>query len=281
MSCEAEAIIMRAEKARDFLIAQGEDRDKAAALTSTADDYQLVFGGDSGTKDIQVRPLESLPSKKFIDFLSRTAGRTLSRQYAFADWLRGNRSGRVDLAGCAVDFGQNGVLPAQMIGSANADSNTWLWGWHNPEVPKRSVQKAEWLREEWGEQLEIEEFRRYVFSLRNLNGWHVSLAACACFENSAFYCCEYRAGLTVYLLLQPPPSIFQPADPVRISKIIEEMIRMGSLHHRVMVRSFLESEGFELDMSEPAWRCAASDGRRVICTFDKMGRLVDYEALLN
>jgi hypothetical protein len=75
------------------------------------------------------------------------------------------------------DDGILATCPAQIIGSLDSESGTWLWGWANPSIPD-SLKRDALRVKEYGQQQNIARLTSEEWPCTEADAW--SMAALAC-----------------------------------------------------------------------------------------------------
>jgi hypothetical protein len=207
-----------------------------------------------------------------IALLSKHVGNAYARQLAFADLL-GERDWSLDVQQGVATFGADMSHPVQLLGTEAHGNHTWLWAWANEQsgLPDSVLVACRRIRE-FGAQQNIAEFQERSFSLDRADGHTLSLVASGIVGQCCYYRGPYDGGALFFLVNEVAPEVLQPVDAERAIRVISEVISQFEVDHRVMVESFLPSQGFSL---EPAGDgvVAVRHGDRIEISYDTAGRI--------
>ncbi len=210
----------------------------------------------------------------FQELLSGHIGAAFARQLAFAGFLR-ERNWSLDLRTGKVGFGDDLEYPIQLLGSEAHNNNTWLWAWANRHIDPapESMIVATRLRK-LGEERGIEQLAQPSFSLDAADGHAIALVASGNHGRCCYYRGPYDGGAAFFLVTGVPNSLLAPVSPERAITVVTEVISQFNVDHRLMVRSFLTSQGFEV-REEPGSMAASREGGQIKLSFDELGRLTE------
>lgn len=77
-------------------------------------------------------------------------------------------------------------MPAQIVGSRDGNSGTWMWAWANPSISRQLAGHAARVRQ-YGQQHNIERLITNNWQATTLDGWHMTALACRlCQANGGF-----------------------------------------------------------------------------------------------
>jgi hypothetical protein len=83
----------------------------------------------------------------------------------------------------------NGVVatcPAQIVGSLDSESGTWLWGWANPSIPE-ALQRDALRVKDYGEQRQIARLTSAEWPCTEEEAWRMAALACYLCEAQGVY----------------------------------------------------------------------------------------------
>jgi hypothetical protein len=219
-----------------------------------------------------MRLLEGLFVSPFDKLFSEHVGAAFARQLAFADFL-GERNWKLDLGTGKVGFGDDLEYPIQLLGSEAHNSNTWLWSWANEHIDPapQSMAMANRLRQ-LGQKQGIEVFSEPGFGLDAADGHAISLVASGIDGRCCYYRGPYNGGAAFFLVTGVPDSLLAPVPPERAITVITEIISQFPVDHRLMAKSFLASQRFDI-RDEPQSLAASHPDGQLSLSFDELGRL--------
>lgn len=216
----------------------------------------------------------------FQTLLSEHSASSLLKQYVLDDFL-GEHDWQVDLSEGVVDFGEGRVFPIQIIGTESESSGTWLWAWANKgsPIPASLLTCANTLRE-IGMKEGIEELTQAQSDLEEIEGHQFTSLACGVCNADAYYRGPYDGGAAFFLIQQTPLKQQSPASPARLIEVMSSVVSHFPVDHRLMVRSFLEQQGYTLTESPNQIVGSLTDGTKITVGFDSLGRISKLETTL-
>lgn len=208
----------------------------------------------------------------FTKILSQHVGTAFARQLQFGQFL-GDRNFNVNIEQGVVTFGSDLQYPIQLLGTEAEEDNSWLWAWANKgsNLPTNILQCCNNLRD-FGVQHTIEEFTNRSFSLALADGHSISLAASGLNDDCCYYRAPYSGGALFFIVFNVPNEVFPSVDAARSIKIITDIISDLDVEHWIMCESFLNSQGFTVELSEDKMNAIRGDDTIKI-TFDSQKRI--------
>ena len=208
----------------------------------------------------------------FTKILSQHVGTAFTRQLQFSQFL-GDRNFNVNIEQGIVTFGSDLQYPIQLLGTEAEEDNSWLWAWANEgsNLPTNILQCCNNLRD-FGTQHTIEEFTNRSFSLDIADGHSISLAASGLNDDCCYYRAPYSGGALFFLVFNVPNEVFPSVDAARSITIITDVIANVDVEHWIMCESFLNSQGFSVELSEDKMNAIRGDDTIKI-TFDSQKRI--------
>jgi hypothetical protein len=174
-----------------------DDRNRLAYSAAKSDDwdrsnksnpisiFKKLFGGGSGTDGGGETPeFKRLLETSMADLQAKTAGHR-------AGWGLGE-SKRWDLdqsRGDLIFTFSDGVIatcPAQIIGSFDTDSSTWLWAWANPSIHD-SLKRDSLRVRDYGQQHKIARLTSAQWSCTEADAWAMAALSCKLCEAQGIY----------------------------------------------------------------------------------------------
>lgn len=216
---------------------------------------------------------------RFSELFSALAGTAMARQIALAEFLD-ERSWAVDLETGSVTFGDDLTYPIQLLGTESHLNDTWLWAWANPsELPTPLLEAAQQLRE-YGQQQKISEFTTNTFKLEVADGHRVAMLATGLVRKTCYYRGPYENGALFFLVMGLPKEVFVPVTVERACTVINQVISVFEVDHRVMAESFLQEQGFALSTTVDGLHAVRDDSGSLDLAFDDAGRITEINATL-
>jgi hypothetical protein len=147
--------------------------------------FKKLFGGGGGVGDNGETPeFKKLLETSIADLQARTAAHR-------AGWRLGE-SERWDLdqaRGDLIFTFSDGVIvtcPAQIVGSFDTESGTWLWAWANPSI--RDSLKRDALRiQDYGQQHKITRLTSAQWPCTEADAWAMAALACKLCDAHGIY----------------------------------------------------------------------------------------------
>lgn len=210
----------------------------------------------------------------FNELLSEHVGAAFARQLAFADFL-GERNWNLDLGTGKVGFGDDLEYPIQLLGSEAHNNNTWLWAWANRHIdPAPQAMAAATRLRDLGKKRGIAPLAEPTFSLDAADGHAIAMVASGIEGGCCYYRGPYNGGAAFFLVTDVPKSLLAPVPPERAITVLTQVISQFDVDHRLMAKSFLASQGFEL-REESKSVTASREGGTITLSFDELGRLTE------
>lgn len=78
------------------------------------------------------------------------------------------------------------TCPAQIVGSLDSESGTWLWGWANPTIPE-SLQRDSLRVRDYGQQRQIARLTSAEWPCTEEEAWRMAALACYLCEAQGVY----------------------------------------------------------------------------------------------
>lgn len=213
----------------------------------------------------------------FQELLSRHIGSTLLKQQALSDFL-GKHNWNINLDTGLVDFDYGRVYPIQIIGTVSEISGTWLWGWANEAsgIPTQLLTCVEQLRT-LGTQARIQELIQPQLDLHQVDGHALTMVPCGVCQADAYYRGPYEGGAVFFVIQQSPLQTREPASPIELVNLMSSIISQFSVDHKVMVRSLLQQQGYDLTEGADKIIASSADSKEIVINFDNAGRISEMQ----
>ncbi|MEL6320560.1 MAG: DUF6882 domain-containing protein [Cyanobacteria bacterium J06626_14] len=219
-------------------------------------------------------------SSEFKALLSEHVGNAFAKQLAFADVL-GDRNWGVDISAGRVMFGNDLSYPIQLLGTEAAGDASWLWAWANQasNLPPALLRTCTELKD-IGEARRIPELVDRSYSLEVANGHAIALVASGLNPACCYYRGPYDGGALFFLVCDAPVEVTGQVAPERAITVITQAISQFEVDHRPMATSFLQKQGFNLEINEQSIT-ATRNNQTVTLSFDSLGRINNVEGKLS
>jgi hypothetical protein len=219
-------------------------------------------------------------SPEFHALLSQHIGFGLAKQMALADFL-GDRNWGVDINEGQATFGDDLAFPIQLPGTEAEGDSTWLWAWANEasDLPPALLEASEQMRQ-LGAESNIPELAERSFSLDIADGHLISMIASGLNPECCYYRGQNDGGALFFLVQDLPADVVGAVSGARAATVLTEVVSSFDVDHRIMAQSFLESQGFELQIDEN--NVTATRGRESLrVSFNSHDLIENIEATLN
>jgi hypothetical protein len=195
-----------------------------------------------------------------------------------ADQL-GEHSWQVDLdAGTLTLAGQRNLqTTVQLLGSASADSGTWLWGWANPSGFSPRVTEASARIAAFGRHRGVRELADQEIPLGPDTAARLTDAAKVITGSWTSYSGEAGPGTRVYFLVASAELTLPPPSTPRCLRAVAESLGSGLIRdHRRALGSYARFRGLTVSggLDGRSGRMILPDGE-VSVAFDRRGRISD------
>lgn len=210
----------------------------------------------------------------FTKLLSQYVGKAFTRQIQFGQSI-GDRNFNINIKQGVVTFGEDLQYPIQLLGTEADGNNSWLWAWANEgsNFPANILQSCNALCN-FGNQHSINEFTERSFSIDVADGHSLSLAASGLNDNCCYYRAPYSGGALFFLVLNVPNEVFQLVEAAQAIEVITEVISHIDVEHQIMCESFLNSQGFTVELSKDKMN-AIRGNDTIKITFDSQQRIAE------
>ena len=204
----------------------------------------------------------------------------LFSQHVASSWLKqqqlgeiiGNRSWQVDLDTGVLSFGDGLNFPVQMIGTESERDGTWLWSWANTgsNIPPALLVCAQSLQQ-LGEAQGIAELTQPEIDLSQVSGHFLTMIASGVCNADAYYRGPYQGGAAFFTLQSLPPR--QTPMTVMLVNVLSSVIMQFDVDHRLMTRSFLTQQGYQVTESDTQLIASAPNDRTITVNFNERGAI--------
>ena len=168
-----------------------------------------------------------------------------------------------------------------MLGTEADRNSSWLWAWANDgnNYSANILQSCNALRN-FGIQHGVQEFTNRSFSLDVADGHSLSITASGLNDNCCYYRAPYSGGALFFLMFDVPNEVFQSIEAAQAIEIIMEVVSSVDIDHWIMCESFLNSQGFTVELSKD--KMSAIRGNDTIkITFDSQQRIAEIGGSLH
>lgn len=243
--------------------------------------FKKFFGGEKESD--QSNESENMPGfahvqkspwQSFDELLEQHAGLSFEKQLILGD-LIGTEGWQFDMATGSISFGENLVIPVQIIGSLSFNDNSWMWGWANTEsgIPENLLKQSYQLKQ-LGEEKGIKEFQEGHLSVEEGFEHKLGMVACGLFESKSYYSANYGEGtLIVTLESAEIPAV----NKNRLEKVLTSFPQLTAnivLNHREAFKNYLIDRDFQLKLEDDSIE-GVKNGKIIRGEFDELARLTN------
>lgn len=108
----------------------------------------------------------------------------------------------------------------------------------------------------------------------------LSLAASGWNDNCCYYRAPYSGGALFFLVFNVPNEVFQSVEAAQAIEVITEVISHVDVEHQIMCESFLNSQGFTVELSKDKMN-AIRGNDTIKITFDSQHRIAEIGGSLH
>ncbi|EDM36055.1 hypothetical protein PBAL39_23647 [Pedobacter sp. BAL39] len=185
-----------------------------------------------------------MPGKTEQELIEQFGGIAFEKQSALASVI-GEQNWKVDINNGQIIFGEDIVLPVQIIGSFSHSAETWLWSWANTQasIPPALLEHAE-LMKKYGAEHGIKLFTEGGFDADKEELHLFGMIASGMFDASGYYLADYGAGTMLLTVKSPLIDDLEHNDHLRILTFFPQLISNYGMDHRNALRSYLILKGY-------------------------------------
>lgn len=221
----------------------------------------IIPGKNSFLRKIFSRTEQEQPAKivsmKYTNFckseqelIERYGGIAFDKQIDVAE-LIGANSWSLDMINCEISFGNNLVIPFQILGSFSRSSQSWLWAWANTkaEMASDSLNHALKLKK-YGEDNNIDFLKIDHFEASNIDLHLIGLTASGMMKSSGYYIADYGKGAMVFTLKSDAIDKIAKNEHERILSVFPQLISDFDVNHKTALKYYLEEKGYKVSIEK-------------------------------
>ena len=184
------------------------------------------------------------------ELIERYGGIAFDKQIDVAEVI-GENNWSLDMINCEISFGDNLVIPFQILGSFSRSSQSWLWAWANPqaEMATDSLNHAFKLKK-YGEDNNIDFLKIDNFEASNIDLHLIGLTASGMMKSSGYYIADYGKGAMVFTLKSEAIDKVAKNEHERILSVFPQLISDFDIDHKTALKSYLEEKGYKLSIEK-------------------------------
>lgn len=184
------------------------------------------------------------------ELIERYGGIAFDKQIDVAEVI-GENNWSLDMINCEISFGDNLVIPFQVLGSFSRSSQSWLWAWANPqaEMATDSLNHAFRLKK-YGEDNNIDFLKIDNFEASNIDLHLIGLTASGMMKSSGYYIADYGKGAMVFTLKSEAIDKVAKNEHERILSVFPQLISDFDIDHKTALKSYLEEKGYKLSIEK-------------------------------
>ncbi|MFC3559573.1 DUF6882 domain-containing protein [Pedobacter jamesrossensis] len=202
------------------------------------------------------------------ELIERFGGIAFDKQIDVAEII-GENSWSLDMINCEINFGDNLVIPFQILGSFSRSSQSWLWSWANTqaEMANDSLDHAFKLKK-YGEDNNIDFLKNDHFEASNIDLHLIGLTASGMMKSSGYYIADYGKGAMVFTLKSDAIDKIAKNSHERILTVFPQLISDFDVEHKAALKCYLEEKGYKISVEE--YKMTGVKGtNRITAEFDK------------
>lgn len=207
------------------------------------------------------------------ELIERYGGIALSKQ-SDLQALTGTNDWKFSMETGMISFGDNLIVPVQILGTFSHESETWLWAWANEEsgVPPNLLTQTLQLKT-YGKQNGIEFLYTEEFDATNEDLHLIGLIASGMFDSSGYYLANYGQGTLLVNLKSDEIDQLRKDDFIRISNTFTQLISTSFItNHKSAFINYVIALGYHIDKVGSAFT-ATKDKNFITADFDNLNRL--------
>lgn len=202
------------------------------------------------------------------ELIERYGGIAFDKQIDIAEVI-GENSWSLDMINCEISFGDNLVIPFQILGSFSRSTNSWLWSWANTqaEMANDSLEHAFKLKK-YGEENNIDFLKIDHFEASNIDLHLIGLTASGMMKSSGYYIADYGKGAMVFTLKSDVVDKISRNEHERILTVFPQLISDFDVDHKIALKYYLEEKDYKI--SEEKRKITGVKGaNQITAEFDK------------
>lgn len=237
--------------------------------------FNKIFGQNDKNEQInETRPQQNLtPCKTKQELIERYGGIIMDRQLNFGDFI-GNNNWNINIANGEISFGNDIVLPMQVLGTISHSSQTWLWAWANTKsgLSENVIKQALELKK-YGKENEIDILRNDTFEFKKEDLHLIGIIASGINNSSGYYICDYGQGaMVVTVKSEKVDRTHKKENHHRILTVFPQLISQFEMNHNFALTNYLIAKGYAI--SENGTKLSATkNGQTITADFDELSRL--------
>ncbi|MCD1116960.1 DUF6882 domain-containing protein [Chryseobacterium turcicum] len=237
--------------------------------------FNKIFGQNDKTEQTnETRPQQNLtPCKTEQELIERYGGIAMDKQLSFGDFI-GNNNWNINIANGEISFGDDIVLPMQVLGTISHSSQTWLWAWANTKsgLSENVIKQALELKK-YGEENGIDLLRNDTFDFTKEDLHLIGIIASGINNFSGYYICDYGQGaMVVTIKSEKVDRIHKEDNHHRILTVFPQLISQFEMNHNFALTNYLIAKGYTI--SENGTKLIMTkNGQTITAEFDELSRL--------
>lgn len=184
------------------------------------------------------------------ELIERYGGIAFDKQIDVAEII-GENSWSLDMINCEISFGNNLVIPFQVLGSFSRSSKSWLWAWANAKAEMATDSLSHALKlKKYGEDNNIDFLKVDHFEASNIDLHLIGLTASGMMKSSGYYIADYGKGAMVFTLKSEVIDEIAKNEHERVLSVFPQLISDFDINHKTALKYYLEEKGYKVSIDK-------------------------------
>lgn len=217
-----------------------------------------------------------VPCNNEQELLERFGGIAFEKQSDLASVI-GEQDWKIDVNNGQIIFGEDIVLPIQIIGSFSHAAKTWLWAWANTQasIPPALLEHSLAMKQ-YGATHGIKLFTDGGFDADKEELHLFGMIASGMFNASGYYLADYGAGTMLLTVKSDIVDQLEQDQHHRILTFFPQLISHYGIDHENALRNYLILKGYVVKEEDNQLK-GVKEGKTVTAIFDELSRLTSLK----
>ncbi|KQS35836.1 DUF6882 domain-containing protein [Pedobacter sp. Leaf194] len=208
----------------------------------------------SRSEEVKPATVVSMKYPKFCkskqQLIERFGGIAFDKQLDVAE-LIGDNSWSIDMISCEINFGEELVIPFQILGSYSRSAESWEWAWANKQAQMAGDALGHAFKlKNYGEVNDIDFLKTEHFEMSNIDLHLIGLAASGIMKASGYYIADYGKGAMVFTLNDIVIKKADNNETGRIVDVFKQLISDFDINHKLAFKFYLEEKGYQTTVNK-------------------------------